>query len=171
MRSRRNGHPVLREVHQCPRCRGVLTAAHLAHHLYAELAGWVHAVRVLIDHRPVRGTAARCLQPVPVPLLADRQISDMTMSWKEESISHAVFDNRLVRGAGARGLQPISVPLLAHRQISDMTVSWREKSVVGFRAFSDFGPSTWNDLPFPLRQKRSLDSFIYNLKPFHFSKL
>ena len=29
----------------------------------------------------------------------------------------------------------------------------------GSRAFSVFGPSTWNDLPFSLRQKPPLDSF------------
>ena len=31
-------------------------------------------------------------------------------------------------------------------------------STAGSRAFSVFGPSTWNDLPFPLRQRPSLDS-------------
>ena len=36
-------------------------------------------------------------------------------------------------------------------------------STVGSRAFSVFGPSTWNDLPLPLRQKPSLDSFRSNL--------
>ena len=33
-----------------------------------------------------------------------------------------------------------------------------------------FGPSTWNDLPLPLRQKPSLDSFKCNLKTFPFPK-
>ena len=31
-------------------------------------------------------------------------------------------------------------------------------------SFSVFGPSTWNDLPLPLRQKTSLDSLKCNLK-------
>ena len=44
-------------------------------------------------------------------------------------------------------------------------------STVGSRAFSVFGPSTWNDLPLPLRQKPSLDSFKRNLKTFLFPKL
>ena len=44
-------------------------------------------------------------------------------------------------------------------------------STVGFRAFSVFGPSTWNDLPLPLRQKPSLDSFKCNLKTVLFPKL
>ena len=44
-------------------------------------------------------------------------------------------------------------------------------STVGSRAFSVFGPSTWNDLPLPLRQKPSLDSFKSNLKTFLFPKL
>ena len=44
-------------------------------------------------------------------------------------------------------------------------------SAVGSRAFSVFGPSTWNDLPLPLRQKNSLDSFKSNLKTFLFPKL
>ena len=43
-------------------------------------------------------------------------------------------------------------------------------STVGSRAFSVFGPSTWNDLPLPLRQKLSLDSFKWNLKPFLYPK-
>ena len=42
---------------------------------------------------------------------------------------------------------------------------------VGSRAFSVFGPSTWNDLPLPLRQKPSLGSFRSNLKTFLFPKL
>ena len=42
---------------------------------------------------------------------------------------------------------------------------------VDSRAFSVFGPSTWNDLPLPLRQKPSLDSFKSNLKTFVFPKL
>ena len=37
-------------------------------------------------------------------------------------------------------------------------------SAVGSRSFSVFRPSTWNDLPLPLRQKPSLDSFKSNLK-------
>ena len=37
---------------------------------------------------------------------------------------------------------------------------------VGSRAFSVFGPSPWNDLPLPLRQKPSLDSFESKLKAF-----
>ena len=41
-------------------------------------------------------------------------------------------------------------------------------STVGSRAFSVFGPSTWNDLPLPLRQKPSLGSFKHNLKTFIF---
>ena len=44
-------------------------------------------------------------------------------------------------------------------------------SIVGSRPFSVFDPSTWNDLPFPLRQKPSLDSFKSNLKTFRFPKL
>ena len=44
-------------------------------------------------------------------------------------------------------------------------------STVGSRAFSVFGPSTWNDLPLHLRQKPSLDSFKLNLKTFLFPKL
>ena len=39
---------------------------------------------------------------------------------------------------------------------------------VGSRAFSVFGPSTWNDPPLPLRQKPSLDSFRSDLKAFLF---
>ena len=39
-------------------------------------------------------------------------------------------------------------------------------STVGSRAFSVFGPSTWNDLALPLRQKPSLDSFRCNSKHF-----
>ena len=35
---------------------------------------------------------------------------------------------------------------------------------------SVFGPSTWADLPFPLRHKPSLDSFKPNLKTFLFPK-
>ena len=42
---------------------------------------------------------------------------------------------------------------------------------VGSRAFSVFGPSTWNDLPLPLRQKLSPDSFTCNLKTFRFPEL
>ena len=37
-------------------------------------------------------------------------------------------------------------------------------STVGFRAFSVFGLSTWNDLPLLLRQKPSLDTFKSNLR-------
>ena len=37
-------------------------------------------------------------------------------------------------------------------------------------AFSVFGPSTWNDLPLPLWQKLSLDSFKCNLKNLSFPK-
>ena len=44
-------------------------------------------------------------------------------------------------------------------------------STVGSRAFSVFGPSTWNDLLLPLRQKPSPDSFNSNLKTFLFPKL
>ena len=44
-------------------------------------------------------------------------------------------------------------------------------STVGSCAFSVFGPSTWNDLPLPLRQKPSMDSFKSNLKTFLFPKL
>ena len=43
-------------------------------------------------------------------------------------------------------------------------------STVGSCAFSVFGPSTWNDLPLPLQQKPSLDSFKPNLKTFLFQK-
>ena len=39
-------------------------------------------------------------------------------------------------------------------------------STTGARAFSVFGPSTWSDLPLPLRQKPFLDSFKSNLKHF-----
>ena len=39
-------------------------------------------------------------------------------------------------------------------------------STVGSRVFSVFGTSTWNDLPLPLPQKPSLDSFKCNLTPF-----
>ena len=39
-------------------------------------------------------------------------------------------------------------------------------STVGSSAFSVFGPSTWNDLALPLRQKPSLDSFKCNSKHF-----
>ena len=39
-------------------------------------------------------------------------------------------------------------------------------STVGSCAFSVFGPFTWNDLPLPLWQKPSLDSFRSNLKTF-----
>ena len=39
-------------------------------------------------------------------------------------------------------------------------------STVGFRAFSVFGQSTWNDLPLPLRQKFYPGSFKCNLKTF-----
>ena len=38
----------------------------------------------------------------------------------------------------------------------------------GSRAFSVFGPSTWNDLPLHLRQKPSLDSLKFKLKTFPF---
>ena len=41
-------------------------------------------------------------------------------------------------------------------------------STVGSHAFSVFGPSIWNYLPLPLRQKPSLDSFKSNLKTFFF---
>ena len=41
-------------------------------------------------------------------------------------------------------------------------------SPIGSRAFSVFSPSVWNDLPLPLWQKLSLDSFKCNLKPFLF---
>ena len=44
-------------------------------------------------------------------------------------------------------------------------------STVGSRAFSVFGPSTWNDFPLPLRQKPSLDSFRSNLNNISFSKI
>ena len=44
-------------------------------------------------------------------------------------------------------------------------------ATVGSRAFSVFGPSTWNDLPLPRRQKPSLDSFKSNLKTFPFPEL
>ena len=37
-------------------------------------------------------------------------------------------------------------------------------STAGSRAFSVFGPSTWNDLPLPLRHKPSRDSFKSHLK-------
>ena len=44
-------------------------------------------------------------------------------------------------------------------------------STVGSRAFSVFGPSAWNDLPLPLRQKYSLlDSFKSNRRTFLFPK-
>ena len=43
-------------------------------------------------------------------------------------------------------------------------------STVGSRAFSVFGPSTWNDLHLALRQKPSLDSFKCNLKTFFLLK-
>ena len=43
-------------------------------------------------------------------------------------------------------------------------------STAGSRAFSVFGPSAWNDLPLPLRQKPSLDSFRSNPKTFLFPK-
>ena len=43
-------------------------------------------------------------------------------------------------------------------------------STVGSRAFSVFGPSTWNDLPLPLRQKLSI-GFKSNLKTFLFPNL
>ena len=42
---------------------------------------------------------------------------------------------------------------------------------IGSRVSSVFGPSTGNDLPLPLRQKASLDSFKFNLKTFLFPKL
>ena len=41
----------------------------------------------------------------------------------------------------------------------------------GELARSVFGPSTWNDLPLPLRLKPSLDSVKCNLKTFLFPKL
>ena len=44
-------------------------------------------------------------------------------------------------------------------------------STVGSRAFSLCGPSTWNDLPLPLRQKPSLDSLKCNLNTFFSPKL
>ena len=44
-------------------------------------------------------------------------------------------------------------------------------STVGSRAFSVFGLSTWNDLPLPLLQKPSLDSFKSNLKTFLFPQI
>ena len=52
-----------------------------------------------------------------------------------------------------------------------MDVQERFLSIVGSRAFYVFGPSTWNDLPLPLRQKPHLDSFKCNLKTFLFPKL
>ena len=39
-------------------------------------------------------------------------------------------------------------------------------TAAGSRAFSVFCPFTWNDLPLPLRQELSLDSFPSNLKTF-----
>ena len=53
-------------------------------------------------------------------------------------------------------------------------VGWvmsRRSSTVGSHAFSVFSPSTWNDLPLPVQQKPSLDSFKCNLKIFLFPKL
>ena len=44
-------------------------------------------------------------------------------------------------------------------------------STVGSHTFAVFSPATWNDLPFPLQQKPSLDSFKCNLKTFLFPKL
>ena len=44
-------------------------------------------------------------------------------------------------------------------------------STASSRAFSVFGPSTWNDIPLPLRQKPSLDSFKCNIKTFLFPKI
>ena len=40
------------------------------------------------------------------------------------------------------------------------------RSAVGSRAFSVLGLSAWNDLPLPLEQKPSLDSFRSSLKTF-----
>ena len=42
---------------------------------------------------------------------------------------------------------------------------------VSSRAFFVFGPSKWNDLPHPLRQKPALGSFKSNLKTFSFPKI
>ena len=47
----------------------------------------------------------------------------------------------------------------------------RLSTVAGSCAFFVFGPSTWNDLHLPVRQKPSLDSFKCNLKTFLFPKL
>ena len=43
-------------------------------------------------------------------------------------------------------------------------------STVGSCVFSVFSPSTWNDLPLPLQQKPSLDSFKSCLRTFLFPK-
>ena len=47
-----------------------------------------------------------------------------------------------------------------------MLVPRTRLTAVGSRAFSVLGPSTWNDLALPLRQKPSLDSFRCNSKHF-----
>ena len=60
--------------------------------------------------------------------------------------------------------------LSALLQILSLQIPRTSLSTVGSRAFSVFGPSTWNDLPLPLRQKPSLDcnlkhSFSQNYRP------
>ena len=68
----------------------------------------------------------------------------------------------------------VYTPSRTHRSASD-TLSFQipciRLSTVGSQAFLVFGPSAWNDLPLPLRQKPSLDSFRCNLKTFLFPKL
>ena len=69
---------------------------------------------------------------------------------------------------------PFYTPSRTLRSASDtlsLQIPRTRLSTVGSRAFSVFGPSTWNDLPLPLRQKPSLDSFKCNLKTFLFPKL
>ena len=70
-------------------------------------------------------------------------------------------------------------PSCALRSASDtisLQIPRTRLSIVGSRAFSFFGPSTWNDLPLPLRQKPSLNEtsrhFIsQNYRPTMFSVL
>ena len=62
---------------------------------------------------------------------------------------------------------PLYMPSRTLRSASDtlsLQIPRTRLSTLGSRAFSVFGPSTWNDLPLPLRQKPFLDSFKSNLK-------
>ena len=78
------------------------------------------------------------------------------------------------RNCGCADVHVLYTPSRTLRSASDalsLQIPRTRLSAVGSRAFSVFCPSTWGDLPLPLRQKPSLDSFKCNLKTFLFPKL